>query len=322
MEEVYISRYTLRAKTLLNSVAGRREFSGVLIRIGSGHGCIHPWPELGDPPLAKCLKDLVGARRYSLVRRALHCAELDGAARDNGDWMFEDAEVPESHATVTEVSNAAIEKALVAGFGTAKIKVGRDADAEARLINQLLSDFPQLRLRLDANSNFGSEDFLKFASALGEAAKGAIDFIEDPADYSESEWQHLGRESGLRLAVDRDVAVGCRSAAAYVLKPAVEEPYLLVEDAISVGKLPVITSYMDHPLGQAFAAWEAVRMNAVFPESIGLCGLQTHGLFRENAYSYELGPVVPQFTPAAGTGLGFDDLLAAEPWELLDPFSL
>lgn len=322
MNEVYISRYTLRAKSLLNSVAGRREFQGALIRIGSGYGCIHPWPELGDPPLAKCLKDLVGARRHSIVRRAVRCAELDGAARENGDWMFDDVVLPQSHATLTEMTREAVEKALVAGFGTVKVKVGRDAEKEASFLNEISKAYAQLQLRLDANCAFDVAGYKAFASRLHDGARVALDFIEDPVDYDGELWATLRREVGLPLALDRDVAVGSKGADAYVLKPAIEEPWLLVEDAVATGKGAVVTSYMDHPLGQSFAAWEAIRMNAVFPEAVGLCGLQTHGLFRETAYSYALGAVQPEFSPAEGTGLGFDDLLAAESWELLDPFSL
>ena len=77
-----ISRYRLKARGFLNSISNRREFEGALIQIDGGYGCIHPWPELGDPPLEKCLADLAGARRWPIVRRAIRCAEYDrvGAA--------------------------------------------------------------------------------------------------------------------------------------------------------------------------------------------------------------------------------------------------
>ena len=52
-----ISRYRLRSRGFLNAISNRREFEGALIEIDSGYGCIHPWPELGDPPLEKCLAE-------------------------------------------------------------------------------------------------------------------------------------------------------------------------------------------------------------------------------------------------------------------------
>ena len=36
----------------------RTEFEGALIRIGDGFGCLHPWPELGDPGLEDLLEEL------------------------------------------------------------------------------------------------------------------------------------------------------------------------------------------------------------------------------------------------------------------------
>lgn len=50
--------------------------------------------------MEKCLEDLAGPRRWRIVRRALRCAELDGAARENEESLFEEMEVPASHATL------------------------------------------------------------------------------------------------------------------------------------------------------------------------------------------------------------------------------
>ena len=69
-----ISRYRLKARGFLNSISNRSSFEGALIQIDGGYGCIHPWPELGDPTLDKCLADLAGARRWPIVRRAIRCA--------------------------------------------------------------------------------------------------------------------------------------------------------------------------------------------------------------------------------------------------------
>ncbi|NJR43373.1 MAG: hypothetical protein HC767_12630 [Akkermansiaceae bacterium] len=76
-----ISRYRLKARGSLNAVSKRSSYEGVLIQFDGGFGCIHPWPELGDPPLEKCLADLAGPRRWPIVRRAIRCVEYDRAAR-------------------------------------------------------------------------------------------------------------------------------------------------------------------------------------------------------------------------------------------------
>jgi len=79
----------------------------------------------------------------------------------------------------------------------------------------------------------------------------------------------------------------------------------------------VVTSYMDHPLGQSFAAWEAARLTLQFPGLVKTCGLQTHGLFERTPFTEALSEVAPGFSPCAWTGLGFDELLETLTWQKL-----
>ena len=118
----------------------------------------------------------------------------------------------------------------------------------------------------------------------------------------------------MRLAVDREAGPHSLAAQVMVIKPAIDEPFLLGEAAVRHNQRVVFTSYMDHPLGQAFAAWEAARFELQFPGRVGLCGLQTHHLFEPDAFVEMLGPWSPEFQAPAGCGLGFDDLLDALPW--------
>ena len=122
-----ISRYRLKARGFLNAISRRREFEGALIQIDGGFGCLHPWPELGDPPLEKCLADLAGARRWPIVRRAVRCAEYDRVARQFEHSLFEEMEVPESHATLVKADAAQVARAVEAGFTTIKLKAGRES---------------------------------------------------------------------------------------------------------------------------------------------------------------------------------------------------
>lgn len=312
-----ISRYRMKARGFLNAVSGRREFEGALIRVGGGYGCIHPWPELGDPPLEKCLADLQGARRWPIVRRALRCAEYDEAARSREESLFEEMEIPDSHATISEAKLPEIEKAVEAGFSVVKLKGGRTLMKEAAFLDAAHEAFPQLKWRIDFNETLHPEQAESFLSKLSESARRAIDFVEDPTPFSETAWPQLFRKFRVPLAVDRESAPHRSGAQVMVIKPAIDEPWLLAEAALSHGQRVVLTSYMDHPLGQAFAAWEAARLGLQFPGQPGICGLQTHHLFEENPFSELLGPWSPRFTAPAGTGLGFDDLLDALPWTRL-----
>lgn len=312
-----ISRYRLKARGLLNSVTKRREFEGVLIRVDGGFGCIHPWPELGDPPLEKCLADLAGAQRWPIVRRALRCAELDAVARKFEHSLFEEMEVPDSHATLSLARAEGVAHAVEAGFTIIKLKTGHDIAKEAKFLNEMGSEHPALKWRLDFNESLEPEAFVSFHEQLAPAARAAIDFIEDPCPYSDSVWKDLQRRTGTRFAVDREAAPLSAAARVMVIKPAIDEPFLLAEAALANQQRVIVTSYMEHPVGQTFAAWEAARLGLQFPGLVGTCGLQTHHLFEPDAFTEWLGPWLPVFQPPAGNGLGFDELLDALPWSPL-----
>lgn len=312
-----ISRYRLRSRGFLNALTFRRVFEGALIRDGDGFGCIHPWPELGDPPLEKCLADLQGERRWPIVRRALRCAEYDAAARSLDESLFEEMEVPVSHATLATGDLAEISRAADAGFHIIKLKMGRDPAKEAALLNTAAGDFPQLRWRLDFNEVPDADSILSFLTSLPQAVRAAIDFVEDPCPFSESTWQEIYQQTRIPLAIDREAAPHREAAQITVIKPAIDEPYLLGEAALAHRQRVVVTSYMDHPLGQAFAAWEASRLELKLPGLVGVCGLQTHHLFEPNEFTEMLGGWSPTFTIPSGTGLGFDDHLESLPWTRL-----
>jgi len=312
-----VSLYQLRSRGFLNAVSSRRVFDGALIRSGDGFGCIHPWPELGDPPLEKCLEDLAGERRWPIVRRALRCAEYDAAARQREESLFEEMEVPDSHATLARGDMADIEAAVEAGFNVVKLKMGRDLPREAKFLEEAAAAFPQLRWRLDFNEVPDAATVTGLLLGLAENVRAAIDFVEDPCPFSESTWAALHRETRLALAIDKEAAPHREAAQVTVIKPAIDEPYLLAEAAIAHRQRVVVTSYMDHPFGQAFAAWEAARTELHFPGLVGVCGLQTHHLFDAGTPTAELGPWSPKFKVPEGTGLGFDDYLESLTWTRL-----
>ena len=114
----------------------------------------------------------------------------------------------------------------------------------------------------------------------------------------------LGAETGMVLANDRHVEEDRGDSEVLIVKPAV--------NGMLNGERVVVTSYMDHPLGQAFAAWEAARAGVT-----EVCGLQTHGLFAANGFTEALGRVRPGFGVPEGAGLGFGDLLEGLPWSRL-----
>lgn len=317
-EDIWFWKYRLTTRRPLNAKSARREVTGVLLRIDEGFACLQPWPELGDPELKKCLADLAGPRRWPIVRRALRCAKEDADARFIGDPLLEEIDLMESHATLPWQDDRIVGSAVAKGFRIAKMKAGRDLEAERRFLSAQAEAHPALRWRLDFNEAPTPDEAREFLMAIPEEVRRRIDFVEDPCPYSESVWRSLGRETGVPLAVDREAAPGCDGAAVVIVKPAVDEPWLLAEAAAGRGQRVVVTGYMDHPLGQCFAAWEAAKLNVQFPGLVGVCGLQTHHLFAPTEFAERLGRWSPQFHPPGGTGLGFDDLLEKLPWKRLD----
>lgn len=315
---IWYSPYRLKSRRHLNARSTRREFEGVLLKDSEGgHACIHPWPELGDPSLQKCLEDLAGPRRWPLVRRALRCMEMDGAARSVEDPLFEELEVPASHATLVTANATEVTRAVEAGFTVVKLKGGDSIEKEGDFLTAMSKAHPSLRWRIDFNETGDATSIAAWLKALPAEVRSRIEFLEDPCEYSESKWRGLYRDTRVALAVDREAAPQSNAAQVMVVKPSLDEPWLLAEAAQGNGQRVVVTSYMDHPLGQAFAAWEAGRLALQFPGLVGVCGLQTHHLFEPDAFTEALGPWTPSFTAAPGTGLGFDDLLAKLPWKRL-----
>lgn len=312
----WIARYQLKSRGFLNAVSNRRVFEGVLIRVDGGYGCIHPWPELGDPPLEKCLADLQGAQRWPIVKRALRCAEYDREARNFEHSLFEEMEefLPQSHATLSKGDAKEIEAAVAAGFETVKLKFGRNLVAEAEFLNAMAVEYPKLKWRLDFNESQSPDTIRAFLKSLRGNSLRSIDFIEDPCPYSDTAWKKLFQEFRVPFAVDREAAPLSSAAQVMVIKPAVDEPFLLAEAALQHQQRVVLTSYMDHPVGQVFAVWEAARLGLQFPGLPGLCGLHTHHLFEPNEFTEMLGDWSPSFKIPDGLGLGFDQLLESQPW--------
>jgi len=89
-----------------------------------------------------------------------------------------------------------------------------------------------------------------------------------------------------------------------VVKPA-------IQDIPQTNKEVVITSYMDHPVGQFGAAYFAAK----FPSH--RCGLFTHVLYERNEFIEAIRSDGARLLPPQGTGVGFDELLEKLPWKKL-----
>jgi len=280
---MWIWRYTLVPRRALSPLAGPRPRQGALLRDGDGFADIHPWPELGDAPLGEQLAKLARGETTPLTRRSLAMARIDGAARSRRVSLFERLTIPPSHWPGADPPP---------GFDTVKLKG----------IERIP---PGVRLRIDFNRSLSAEAFLMIAEGLPAER---IDFVEDPCEYDPAVWTALREQTGLRLALDRPSECGgsppLSAVDVLVVKPAIEE---VPADSREI----IITSYMDHPVGQFGAAYVAATRPPV------TCGLFTHVLYERDEFIERIRSDGARLLPPEGTGIGFDDLLERLPWKKL-----
>ncbi len=287
-DPIHICPYTLHSKKPLNAISTKTEHHGVLVRQAGGYGCLHPWEELGDQPLERQLKVWRLAGWTKQTERVEVCCRHDSWARKAGRSAFTDYEIPVSHSQVAgEIM---------------KVKCGPDIKKEA----ERLKTIPAKVLRLDFNACIDMDTFLKFVDLLDAATLKKIDFVEDPFPGDKEGWEKVQKRVLFDLAADREMV----RARVRIMKPALEG----IKDS---PERVVFTSYMDHPVGQYFAAREAAAYYLAHPHQVDVCGFLTHELFENDPFIERMQVADGRLVPQAGTGWGFDDLLEALPWQPL-----
>ena len=316
--QVEVWRYRLEPRGALNARDGGGGVEGVLVRVAGGVGCLQPWPSLGDDPLDVHLAALAAGRVTPLAARALECARTDGQARRGGRWLFAGLAVPPSHAILPGTPSAgAIVAAAREGVGAVEVKAGPEWRQRLEAWAGACA-LPDVRLRLDFNETLDPGEAAAMVAAVARWLGPGVDFIEDPCPFDRDVWARLESSSGLRLAADRACARPGADRFLGVLKPAVEDADAVVAAAARSGRKLVVTTNMDHPVGQLWAAWHAARA-ASAGVLAGPCGLLTHTLFAEDEFSRRLSVSGGVLIGPPGTGLGYDDLVQALPWRRPDP---
>lgn len=293
----------------MNALTERREVHGALIRAGQGFGCINPWPELGDESLSQELRRLKEGLPGKLGRRALQCAALDGDARRHRVSLYAGLEMPVCHGHLSGDNWDD-----VADFSVVKVKVDGSRMLKLReVLNQASQRFQ--RVRLDFNGTGNARLLISWWKSLRTQDREAVDYIEDPCPFDLHDWSEMEQE-GLPLALDRSSKNGKFGYDVAVLKPSVEDIDLILSKERGDRRL-VVTSYMDHALGQMYAAFECARMRQFDPRADMFHGLATHTLFEGDPFFDQLSLSDGRLSAIEGTGLGFDDLLEGLPWKEL-----
>lgn len=317
---VYFWEYLLHSGAALNSASLRRAFPGALILHGYGVGCIHPWPEFGDPPLEDHLLSLQQGTPTPLARRALDCAALDGAAREAGVSLFQDLAIPASHYSWSfgHPTTPQIDRLLRESWPALKAKGYPNWGETLRFLEacQRAAGSHDLRFRIDFNGCLDPVAFNKFIEFMPLKVYRALDFVEDPCPYDPDSWQAARSRWNIPLALDKGWQSATLGFDSVVIKPARRDWRTVA--ALHPGKDLVFTSAMDHPVGQMYAAYEAACALAELGPRVGLSGLCTQHLFATDAFLERVKSPGGLLQPdLVGGGLGFGDLIHKLPWRRL-----
>lgn len=300
-EAIYGWKYRMESSHAFNRRSPAQLVEGFLISHAGGYGCVQPWPVFGHATLDEHWRALASGIALPLLDQALACAKQDAAARNAGISWWSDIRVPLSHATVADLqSNLPHEGDMP--FTHAKLKA---SITETEALYDWAMRHPGIRIRLDFNEVPGMEEFDAWWHSLEQEFRHRIDWMEDPFPYDSHGWSAWQHQNAALLAVDRAFAhAGMSETCIAIWKPAWQAlPEAAVMDHI------VVTSAMDHPVGQAWAAFSAVKAGVT-----SICGLRTDHLFVPDAFTERMGPWSPAWPVISGSGMGFDDLLENIPW--------
>ena len=291
----------MESRHALNRKSAQSCVEGFLIQYAGGYGCVQPWATFGHASLEDHWQALEQGGSLPLLDRALLCAQKAGGARVESRSWWENVDVPRSHATITDLDKIGVDLSEL-GFTHAKLKVGVDG------IEQLVhwSDhYPDCALRLDFNEVPTLAEMQSWFSILPQRVRERIDWIEDPFPFDALQWRIWQQKTGIQLALDRGLSDETAAREWQTIwKPAWQE----LPSTVSAESV-VVTSAMDHPVGQCWAAYCAVQAGVK-----QVCGLRTDHLFASDDFLQRMGPRGPEWPQLGGTGMGFDTLLENLPW--------
>ncbi|MFA9489273.1 MULTISPECIES: o-succinylbenzoate synthase [unclassified Mannheimia] len=170
-----------------------------------------------------------------------------------------------------------------------KLKVGVDSEKEGEQANLLLSHFPNLQLRLDANRQWSLEQAVKFAEKISNEHKPRIQFIEEPCQTPELSRQ-FAEQTNIAIAWDETVREPHfvvkkeQNLTAIIIKPtlvgSLEKCVDLIQQAHSQDLMAVISSSLESSLGLTQLARIAQQYTPDSVPGLDTLNLMQHQLLR------------------------------------------
>lgn len=316
------------------SVAERPDRHGALLRFqfqdgACGYSDLHPWSEWGDLPLAQEIEQLKKRAMTRLGAQSYRFARADALARAENRSLWEGLKIPRSHFLVLDWKMPLDFQRLAGlGFKALKLKLGSSALQQTAALRAwfLRAANSGLKVRLDFNQQLTYEQFQDWLPSM-VGLEECLDFIEDPFPYDAKQWSEVTRAGRVRLAFDQVPHGGSEadlsallvqgSCAVFVHKPATQSMRWVREQLLALQVPCVVTSYLDHPLGQLFAGWSAAQMARELGQSQLLtCGLVSHQVYEPHLFSQKLRLEGPDlWVPDETAGIGWGAELEGLAWQ-------
>ncbi|WP_338636134.1 hypothetical protein [Spirobacillus cienkowskii] len=333
IDKIEYSIYELEPISSLNSKSKemlRRD--GCLFRIhfkdlGIGYSDCFSWPELGDTSLSEKVKMVQVGKMDFHIEKSFSIAKTDAFYRFNRENAFKKLCLIKNHFTCVNfnlLTTNFIENLRKEGFEYIKLKCGFNLEKEASFLKKIVPILKicNIKVRLDFNGSCSFDGMYQFLQSLDKNLS-VISFIEDPFKNINNEWMQIKQffpDLGIALDRTNNNSDYCNKNEAYdylILKPAIQnhDEILNCKHYNIERKKILFTSYMDHPLGQLSALYEASEYYNSNHNNTQICGFLTHDLYKKNSYSERIKVNFSQIVPPQeGFGFGFDDLLENENW--------
>ena len=268
-----------------------------------GYSELCSWPQLGNPPLKEEVKKLTEGNPLPSGKRAIEIASIDALARFEGRSLFDDIDVPLSHALVQQLDNEEpFMEAEEEGFTHVKVKLSTDFEQRLPILKRGL-DQTQLKLRLDFNASLNSKEWARFLATDLDWSR--IEMVEDPTAVSQ-EWTQG------QVAVAKDFVQADPEHYQYeVIKPGRDSL------PMDLRKPVVVTSLLATPLGDVIASYFGGILFKSFSSLVLPSGLMCYRRLKNDPFSARLAKRGPTFQTPGGTGFGFDDLLGEQTWNTI-----